>query len=167
MWRTEIGLRHAGKMTIAGIVLAAAFAVAPAISAAATPAAIEGVWLTESKSEMTISPCGKGWCGYITKIVVPERIKQQYGDDLEAIGDNYTDALNPDPSLRDRPIMGLQILTLKASNKAKIFDGEIYNPEDGKSYSGYIEVVSDQKLILNGCVMMGLFCKGEDWTRVK
>jgi uncharacterized protein (DUF2147 family) len=147
--------------------LAAGFGLAPVVSAASTPAVIEGVWLTDSKSEMTISPCGQGWCGYITKIVVPERIKKQYGDDLEAIGDNYTDAMNPDPDLRDRPILGLQILTLKASSREKVFDGEIYNPEDGKTYSGYLEVVSDKKLVLNGCVMMGLFCKGEDWTRVK
>ncbi|MEO6395387.1 MAG: DUF2147 domain-containing protein [Devosia sp.] len=133
---------------------------------AAGPVIIEGVWLTEKKSEMTIAPCPAGWCGYITKIVVPPEIKEKYGDDLAAIGDNYTDAMNPDPALRDRPILGLQILTLTATGRGKVFDGKIYNPENGKTYEGKLEVVNDNRVTLKGCVMFGMICQGEDWTRI-
>lgn len=39
-------------------------------------ALIEGVWLTDAKSEMTIAACAEGYCGYISKIVVPDEIRR-------------------------------------------------------------------------------------------
>src|SRR5690606_9641239 len=82
-------------------------------AAVAAEALIEGTWLTATKSEMTIAPCAEGYCGYISKIVVPDHIRTRYGADLEAIGTNFTDYNNKDPALRGRPIQGLNILTLK------------------------------------------------------
>lgn len=135
-------------------------------AAAAAPAAIiEGVWLTDTKSEMTIARCVEGYCGYISKIVVPDHIVAKYGDDLKAIGDNFTDYNNKDPGLRQRPIQGLQILTLRPGNNPWFFEGEIYNPEDGNVYSGSVEVLGADSLRLKGCVLYVL-CQEQEWTRV-
>ena len=43
--------------------------------------------------------------------------------------------------------------------------GTIYNAEDGKTYTGFIELTSANALKLEGCVMGGLICKGETWKR--
>lgn len=128
-------------------------------------ALIEGVWLTDAQSEMTIAACAEGYCGYISKIVVPDEIAAKYGEELDAIGDNFTDLNNKDPQLRDRPIQGLQILTLRGGNNPWYFDGEIYNPQDGNVYSGSVEVLGPDSLRLKGCVVYVL-CQEQMWTRV-
>jgi hypothetical protein len=74
--------------------------------------------------------------------------------------------MNKDPNLRSRPILGLQIVTLHAGDKPNIYDGAIYNPQDGNTYSGYVEVLGPDKIKLNGCILYNIICKGEEWTRV-
>lgn len=143
-----------------------ALLVGAALSTAAQAGSlIEGVWLTAEKSEMTIAPCAEGHCGYITKIVVPQHIIDQYGDELEAIGTDFTDHMNKDPALRNRPIQGLQILTLRQGGDPWHYEGEVYNPQDGNTYAGFIEVVDQDRIKLKGCAMMVL-CQEQLWTRV-
>lgn len=151
-------LKYLGAALALGLV-----ASAPAL--AQSGSLIEGVWLTTEKSEMTFAPCVEGFCGYITKIVVPQHIIDKYGEELEAIGTNYTDAMNPDPALRNRPIQNLRILTLRQGADAWHFEGEIYNPEDGQTYAGFIEMLGPDQLKLKGCAMVVL-CAEQVWTRV-
>ncbi|RUT28513.1 DUF2147 domain-containing protein [Arsenicitalea aurantiaca] len=134
--------------------------------AKAQQSVLEGVWMTVSQSELTIAPCPEGYCGHISRIVVPEHIIAQYGSDVVAMESSFTDALNKDPALRNRPIMGLRILTLRPGRQAHIFDGEIYNPEDGNTYSGYVEVLGPDVLKLNGCILYNIICRGEEWVRI-
>lgn len=135
-------------------------------TAAAPPAAVEGVWLTDSLTEMTIAACPQGFCGYISKIVVPERIRQQMGSSLDSVDvSQYTDVNNKDPRLKKRPIQGLQILTLKPTGNPNYYEGEIYNPEDGNIYSGSVEVTSGDKIKLKGCVLYVL-CQEQLWARI-
>jgi uncharacterized protein (DUF2147 family) len=133
-----------------------------------TPLAIiEGTWATQLQSEITIAACDQGYCGRISKIVVPQKYIDQYGDQLKDISvDEYFDYNNKDPALRNRPVLNLQILTLRPTGNPWRFDGEIYNPEDGEIYSGYVEVVGADIIKLNGCVLYGLVCRGEEWQRV-
>lgn len=139
-----------------------------AAGAQEAPAPIEGVWRTQLQSEITINPCEGGYCGHLSHIVVPEGMLS--GAEAEAAAamapEDFFDYRNEDPALRDRPMLGLQILTLWQGKEAYIFDGEIYNPEDGKTYSGYVEMVGPDTLRLNGCVLFNVVCRGEEWTRV-
>ena len=131
-------------------------------------AIIEGVWRAQLQSEITIEPCAFGYCGYLTRIVVPEDILS----DEEAAAaatmrpEQFFDDRNEDPALRNRPMLGLHMLTLRPGERAAIFDGEVYNPQDGKTYSGYVEVLGPDALRLNGCVLYNVICRGEDWVRV-
>jgi len=129
---------------------------------------VEGTWRTLLQSEITIARCEAGFCGAISKIVVPEHIVESVGADVLAgmSPDAFYDANNEDPALRTRPILGLQILTLIPSNEPMTYDGSIYNPEDGKTYSGYVQVLGPDTIRLNGCVLYNIICRGEDWTRV-
>jgi uncharacterized protein (DUF2147 family) len=134
-----------------------------------TPAdPIEGIWQTLLKSEVTISACPEGFCGVLSKIIVPEGMLS--GAEAEAAAamapEQFFDQRNKDPALRSRPMLGLQILTLTRSDKPNVYDGEIYNPEDGNTYSGYVEMRGADVARLNGCVLFNVICRGEDWVRV-
>lgn len=131
-------------------------------------APIEGVWRTALESEITIMACPEGFCGHLSRIVVPEGLLS--GAEAEAAAamapEDFFDDRNEDPALRDRPMLGLQILTLWQGQQPYIYDGEIYNPEDGKTYTGYVEMTGPDVVRLNGCVLFNVVCRGEDWTRV-
>ena len=130
-------------------------------------AIIEGTWKTSLESEITIEACPEGFCGRLSRIVVPQKYIDQYGDQLKEMSvEQYFDANNKDPALRERPILNLQILTLWPSNNPFRYDGKVYNPEDGETYDGYVEVLGADTIRLNGCILYGAVCQGEDWMRV-
>jgi uncharacterized protein (DUF2147 family) len=45
------------------------------------------------------------------------------------------------------------------------WEGQAYNPTDGRTYSSNISLKSSDVLRIEGCVFGGLLCGGEDWTR--
>ena len=154
MW--QVGVR-----AIQAALLGAFIGMAPALAGAP----IEGVWRSASGTEITIVPCPEGWCGLISRIVIPDHIvASTQGVDVMAPEDLF-DARNKNPSLRSRPILGLQILSLKGTGRPAVFDGTIYNPEDGETYSVFIEVVGPRQVGLTGCMLVVL-CRGEEWARV-
>jgi len=150
---------------------------APAASpeAPAAPAApIEGVWLDSTQSEITVVPCDQGFCGNISKIVVPPALYAAHKKEIDAIGPaGFTDVKNKDPKLRSRPILGLTILTLHATDQPDVFDGTIYDPDSGNTFSGSLTLLSPDKMRLEGCLdvpganlLKNLLCRDRDWTRV-
>jgi hypothetical protein len=75
-----------------------------------------------------------------------------------------TDAKNPDPKKRARPIIGLTLLdNLKPDDAA--FAGEIYNADEGKIYQVSLERESEAELNVQGC-MLKVLCGSQTWTRV-
>jgi uncharacterized protein (DUF2147 family) len=57
-----------------------------------------------------------------------------------------------------------EILRHAAKNGANSWKGDLFNPEDGKTYGGSITYDSATKLTLTGC-LMGFLCQSETWTR--
>ncbi|HEY5226204.1 MAG TPA: DUF2147 domain-containing protein [Methylovirgula sp.] len=47
------------------------------------------------------------------------------------------------------------------------WSGTIVNVKDGEHYAGHISLVSDTTLKVEGCVLGGIFCGGQQWSRVK
>jgi uncharacterized protein (DUF2147 family) len=129
---------------------------------------IEGTWRTVLSSEVTIAACEEGFCGTLSNIVVPtEGLTPEELAAAQAMpAESFTDQRNKDPALRNRPMLGLQILTLRPSEQPHVLDGDIYNPQDGNTYSGYIEMLGPDMVRLNGCVLFNVICRGEDWVRV-
>lgn len=75
------------------------------------------------------------------------------------------DTNNPDPAKRSRPTLGMPILIdMKPSGTDK-WSGQIYNAKNGKMYQASVELQSDTALKVRGCVLGGLFCGGETWSR--
>ncbi len=132
--------------------LVVALALAPLSAFAAD---IKGNWLTEEgKARVTVDSCGQGVCGKIVWLKEPN----------DKSGKPQTDILNEDKSLRTRPIIGVQVVEFTPAS-ATNWKGKVYNPEDGKSYSGEANLLADGKLVVKGCGLGGLICEDETWTR--
>jgi uncharacterized protein (DUF2147 family) len=76
------------------------------------------------------------------------------------------DNKNPDPTLRSRPTLGMPILLGMAQTKTNQWDGQIYNSQDGHTYSANVSLVDTNTLRVQGC-FLGFLCGGENWTRVE
>src|SRR5579871_6926942 len=76
------------------------------------------------------------------------------------------DEYNPDPAERSRATLGLHILRAMKPTKPGLWQGEVYNPENGKTYDSRISLTSPDVLRIEGCVL-GFLCGGENWTRIK
>jgi uncharacterized protein (DUF2147 family) len=110
----------------------------------------DGDWMVKDKTAVIrIAPCGEAVCGNI----------------VWTKGPAGTDQNNPDPAKRSRSVIGLPILIdMKPSGDR--WEGEIYNAQDGKIYSGRIALAGENVLRIEGCVL-GFLCGGEDWTRAQ
>ncbi|MDJ0932224.1 DUF2147 domain-containing protein [Breoghania sp.] len=74
---------------------------------------------------------------------------------------------NPDAAKRSRPLLGVLTIYGMKPKGDDAWRGKVYNAEDGKTYTGKMELVTNTKLKLSGCVLGGLICKGETWRRVQ
>jgi uncharacterized protein (DUF2147 family) len=143
----------ASRTTTAALVLLGFFAT----SAAAWAADPHGMWLTETgNSKIRITDCGGALCGTIAWLKEP--------NDPET-GKPKTDKNNADASKRTRPVIGVAIVLSMKPNGTDKWTGQVYNAEDGKTYSGNITMQSADALKLEGCALGGLICKGQTWTR--
>lgn len=84
-------------------------------------------------------------------------------------GEPEKDHLNPDPKLKSRSRLGLQILTgLKYNAEDKEWQGgRIYDPSSGKTYDCYAWFDKDQNVLnMKGYVVgIKLLGKSTTWTR--
>jgi uncharacterized protein (DUF2147 family) len=109
-----------------------------------------GEWLVkDGTARIRIAQCGNALWGVISWTKGPAG----------------KDENNPDPAKRGRSILGVPIL-INMKPAASQWDGEVYNAEDGSIYKSHIRVVSPDVLQIEGCVLGGLICGGENWTRV-
>jgi uncharacterized protein (DUF2147 family) len=123
------------------------------LASAAPAAAIEpvtGRWLTDSKDGIVrIGRCGNALCGRLVETLTP-------------IEGPPVDRNNPDPALRDRPIIGLPVLTGFRPD-GTVWAGTAYDPKVGKSYRTTLERIAPDTLKVRGCV--AIFCRSVLWTR--
>jgi uncharacterized protein (DUF2147 family) len=117
-----------------------------------------GTWHTEeAKATVRIAACGAALCGTIISL------KEANDPDT---GKPKTDKNNADQGLRSRPMIGvLVVLGMKPSGTANKWSGQVYNAEDGKTYSGSLTLQDANTIKLEGCILGGLVCKAATWTR--
>ena len=75
------------------------------------------------------------------------------------------DKQNPDPSQKNRPLLGAPILINMKQTQANRWDGKIYDATRGSLFDSNISVDRNDRLAVRGCVA-GIFCGGQDWKRV-
>ncbi|CAN7535874.1 DUF2147 domain-containing protein [Bosea sp. LjRoot90] len=133
-----------------GLASVLAAALVTALPALADPMGdMVGRWRdSDGESEIAINRCGSALCGKIVWL------KQE-----------RFDIFNPDEALRKRSLLGLQVLSgFKPAAKGAL-EGEGYNPADGKSYRTTLELASHWSLVMRGCVLGGLICDDDTWSR--
>jgi uncharacterized protein (DUF2147 family) len=124
---------------------------------AATPI---GLWYAEGgAAQVEISQCGNTLCGRVVWLRSP----------LEKNGCTLQDHNNPDTTLRNRPVLGLEVLqglTLDSGNESEWVGGTIYDPSNGKTYSCRLTMDGSHRLHLRGYVGIPLLGRTTTWIRV-
>jgi len=134
----------------------AAFLPAPARAVAEEAATVAGYWMTGDKDGVIeIYPCDGGkMCGRFHWLK----------DDSEA--NPSLDDKNRDPSLRRRPLCGLQFMGgFENEGNGKFGGGWIYSVRDGNTYSAGISLRDKDTLELRGYFLIPLLGQSRVWTR--
>jgi len=134
------------------------------LSAAANPDDVVGVWTNEEKdARIEVFRCGDQHCG---KIVWLQEPNYPEGSDEGTPGTPKLDRNNPNPELRKTPVLGLQIMHGFAHAGENVWkEGKIYDPKNGKTYSGKLTLVSPGRLDLRGYIGISLLGRTTVWTR--
>lgn len=113
--------------------------------------ALLGEWINEKKdARVLIYKIGNKYNGKVT-----------WGE-----GDESKDVKNPDPKLRNREIVGTNILLGFVYSGDNVWsDGTIYDPREGKTYSCKITMKNNNLISIRGYVGVSLFGRSEEWTR--
>jgi uncharacterized protein (DUF2147 family) len=110
-----------------------------------------GEWRTSDGATVRIKSCGGALCGYVAT----------------TRGAPGKDVRNPDPSKRNRSVLGIEVLINLRPKGDKVWTGTTYNAEDGLLYNATVTEQSASALEVKGCGANGGVCGSETWTRVR
>lgn len=118
---------------------------------AASDTAPSGIWVTETGNlEVQLAPCGPAICGTVVKVLANRSMSGPGAEMAPA-----------DP----RPVLGMTLLTdFKPSGEGE-WKGQIYNRENGKTYSALMTHPAPDQLTIRGYVGLPLFGKTQVWRR--
>jgi uncharacterized protein (DUF2147 family) len=139
------------RRLITSVLAAAALAGAGAPARADVPENMpplsEGVWRNPKDSvHVALKPCGSGLCGFV--VWASEKAKA-----AARKAGNET-------------LVGMQLLRDFVPVKAGSWKGKVYVPDLDATFSGTAEQVSANSLKAKGCLVAGLICKSQVWTRI-
>lgn len=120
-------------------------------------ATIEGRWLSaDGDGWIDIRVDGGRLGGYIAGSPNdPENLEPRF------------DEFNPDPALRDRPLLGMQIIRDLEQQKNGKWKGRVYDPNSGKMYKCTLTLTDEDTLKLRGYVGVSLLGRTAVWTRAR
>jgi uncharacterized protein (DUF2147 family) len=145
------------RITAVALCVSAAALMTVSFSKTAAAAEALGTWYTGDKeSQVRIVNCGGALCGTLVWLKEPND---------PATGRPKTDKHNADASKHNRPLLGVPIVLAMKPNGPGQWNGEVYNAEDGKTYSGSFTLTGPDTADLKGCVL-SILCKSQTWTRV-
>ena len=88
-------------------------------------------------------------------------------DPTEPDGTPAVDNNNPDPKLRSRQLIGLNMLSGLKKTGSEYTGGSIYDPGNGKTYNCSMKVEGDVLKVRGSLDKRGLIGRTMDWFRVK
>jgi uncharacterized protein (DUF2147 family) len=153
----EVLVKHRTFAAAMGLLTALLIPAGPSVAANADPT---GYWTKQEASDypakMEIRRCGKGQlCAKIAWLQVS----------TDSRGRALHDVRNEDPSMRDRPVLGLPIFNGLSPAGPGVWTGDIYNPEDGHIYTDIkLTLVSHSEIVIRGCKAW-LLCGEKIWNR--
>jgi len=117
---------------------------------------ILGIWETDDgKAKIEIYKASGKYSGKIVWLKEPNNESGQAKRDKE----------NPDKELRNRPILGINLVRdFKFDGDDRWEGGKIYDPENGKTYSCYMKLRKG-KLQVRGYIRLTMFGRTVTWAR--
>lgn len=142
------------KRLEAAVLAVAILAPAPA----AADGRVVGEWITQAQSaRVAIAPCSRDpalLCGRIAWLARP----------LGVDGAPASDRKNPNPALRTRPLLGVELIRgFRPADAGKWRGGTIYDPDSGRTYDAQLRLTGPDTLEVKGCVLV--FCEAQTWHR--
>jgi len=145
----------------AGIVASALIAmlIAPTAPQVAR-ASPEGLWWAEGgAAKVRLERCGESLCGRVVWLRSP----------FDEHGCRLRDRYNADPRLRDRDVIGLEIvrnLVAADASGAEWRDGRIYDPTSGRTYDCELRLRDEDRIDIRGYFGLRLLGRTVTWRRV-
>lgn len=134
-------MKHS-PLFLSSLVVAASFS-----TAAAARDGIEGTWKNRPNTLLVrIAPCGDALCG--TVLAAANTAKESVRKAGTA------------------NLVGTQVLTGLRRASGGAYSGRIFNPNLNVHAAATITLVNPTVLLVRGCVLAGLICKEQHWTRV-
>jgi len=145
------------------LIVIAAVLLTAATAFGAGPGDIFGAWNTAGgDSKLELFKCGTKVCGKIVWLKVPSYIDPVDGP----VGKTKVDWKNPNPAVRKRPILGLQVVKgLTARSNYRWDKGTCYDPETGKEYKCKMQLIAPDRLDLRGFIGVSLLGRTFSLTR--
>ena len=136
-------------LALAGLILAVMTSFADEM------ASVEGTWLSgDGDGWIEVRTVGDGLSGVIVG-------SANASDDRPDADDN-----NPDPALRNRPLIGLEIFSgFEYAGKGRWKGGTIYDPNSGKTYRCHVTLVDADTLEVRGYIGVPFLGRTETWKR--
>jgi uncharacterized protein (DUF2147 family) len=112
-----------------------------AVPAGAQAAALEGKWANPKRSVIVnVAPCGDAYCGTVS----------------------WASAKNRDKGATP----GTRVLTDLKRAGANLYKGRAFEPKRNVRGAATVKQVGPNVMIVRGCVIGGILCKEQRWTRV-
>lgn len=109
--------------------------------------ALEGVWRNRPNTLLVrIAPCGPALCGTVVEADAAARASTRRAGT---------------PNL-----IGTQVLTQLRRSSKNTYKGQVYNPNLNIHAAGTVTLVGPSTLLVEGCVLAGLICRHQHWSRV-
>jgi len=133
------------KQKFAKLALLIALGAVPA--SASGKGALEGQWRNPKGSvTVRVAPCGDAWCGTVIDASSKAKATARKGGTPQLIG--------------------TRILTgIRAAGRGE-YTGRAFDPKRNIHAPATIRMLGPSTLIIKGCVVRGLICKEQRWTRV-
>jgi uncharacterized protein (DUF2147 family) len=127
--------------------------------------AVLGIWnTTDNKSKVQIFRGDHHYFGRVMDITEPNWPANDPGG---MGGKPRTDRKNPNPALRQRPLLGLRLMeNFTYAGRNKWEGGRIYDPESGKTYKCRMTLLDTNRLEVHGYVGISVLGRTVTWTRV-
>jgi uncharacterized protein (DUF2147 family) len=158
--RTVYGMKSAPACSLPGAAQAIGVAFVIALLACdAAAASVTGTWWIEGgAAKVEIEDCGNSVCGRVTWLRSP----------FDTYGCELRDVHNPEPKLRQRPVLGLRILDGLHPEDGlphRWTGGTIYDPESGNTYRCSLALNEPDALELRGFIGIPIIGRTTRWIR--
>lgn len=135
------------RLRVAAALLAVALSSGPALAVSAPVRPPEGLWIgPHNNVAVRTGPCGDRLCGWVV-----------WADD-EAQSDARDGGV--------ARLVGTELLEDYRADGPNHWRGTVFVPDMGRRFASQIDQLSPGQMRVKGCILGGLLCKSQNWTRI-